>query len=66
LGYLWNKNFNKLDEEDKEFIIQNILKPSIGSIVVICRKLDVEKNILKGKLNETFNKYPIIRNEKIG
>lgn len=66
LDYLWNKNFTKLDDEDREFVIQNITKPSIGSIILICRKLDVEKNILKGKLNETFNKYPKIRNESIG
>ncbi len=29
LGYLWNKNIDKLNEEKKEEILKTILKPSI-------------------------------------
>ncbi len=67
LAYLWNKNIEKLDYEDKEFVFQAIIKPTIGSIVAICRKLDIEKEILKNnKLNIALEKYPSVRNELLG
>ncbi|AXE21815.1 hypothetical protein DR864_28495 (plasmid) [Runella rosea] len=67
VGYLWNKNIDKLDYEDKEYVFQNIIKPTIGSIVSICRKLDIDKEIFKsGKLNQAFEKYPSVRNELLG
>lgn len=67
LAYLWNKNLYKLDYEDKEFVFQSIIKPTIGSIVAICRKLDTEKEIFnKSKLSQALDKYPSIRNELLG
>ena len=44
LGYLWNKNIfdtNPLDDDDCETIFNNITRPSIGTIVDICRRLDL-------------------------
>jgi hypothetical protein len=70
LSYLWSKNWDKLDSSAKEYCIENILKPSIGSIVSVARKLDLEKEIFGNKkekdLHQTVDKYPAIRNEKIG
>ncbi|NMC98130.1 MAG: hypothetical protein GYA62_00215 [Bacteroidales bacterium] len=67
LAYLWNKNLSKLDFEDKEFVFQSVIKPTIGSIVAICRKLDTEKEIFKrSKLSQALDKYPSIRNELLG
>lgn len=70
LSYLWSKNWDKLDSSAKEYCIENILKPSIGSIVSVARKLDLEKQIFGNKkekdLYQTVDKYPAIRNEKIG
>ena len=67
LGYLWNKNINTLVEDDREYVFQNIVKPTIGGIVSICRKLDVNKEIFKnGKFNNAINKYPNLRNELLG
>jgi len=67
MAYLWDKNFQEIQDEDKEFILQKITQPSIGTIVSICRKLDIEKNIFKkGKLQKALDDYPNIRNEKIG
>jgi len=67
LGYLWNKNLDKLDYDDKEFVFQSIIKPTIGSIVGICRKLDVDKEIFKkSKLSQALDTYPSIRNELLG
>ena len=67
LAYLWNKNLDKLDYEDKEFVFQSIIKPTIGSIVGICRKLDTEKEIFeKSKLGQALDKYPSVRNELLG
>lgn len=67
LGYLWNKNLEKLDYEDKEFVFQSIIKPTIGSIVAICRKLDTDKEIFKkSKLSQALDKYPSVRNELLG
>ncbi len=67
LSYLWNKNSSSLDREDKEFVFKKIIKPTIGDIVQICRKLDISKEILKnGRLSNSIEKYTPIRNEKIG
>lgn len=67
LGYLWNKNVDNLDDEDREYVFQFISKPTIGSIVEICRKLDIQKEIFKnGKLRKSIENYTPIRNEKIG
>lgn len=67
LAYLWNKNIDKLDYEDKEFVFQSIIKPTIGSIVAICRKLDADKEVFtKSKLNQALDKYPSVRNELLG
>lgn len=70
LGYLWNKNWNSLDIDSKEYCIENILKPSIGSVVTIIRKLDIDKAIFGNKkekdLQKAIDKYPNLRNEKIG
>ncbi len=67
LSYLWNKNLSKLSHEDKEYVFQNILKPTIGSVIAICRKLDIEKEVLKNsKLSQALEKYPSIRNENLG
>jgi hypothetical protein len=67
LAYLWNKNVPSLDYEDKEFVFQSVIKPTIGSVVAICRKLDIEKEIFKkSKLSKALEKYPSIRNELLG
>lgn len=67
LAYLWNKNLENLDYEDKEFVFRSIIKPTIGSMVAICRKLDVEKEVFKkSKLSQALDKYPAVRNEMLG
>lgn len=70
LGYLWNKNLSKIDINDKEYILTNILKPSIGTVVSLIRKLDLENEFFGNKklkkLNQIIDEYPNFRNEKIG
>lgn len=67
LAYLWNKNLDKLDYEDREFVFQSVIKPTIGNIVAICRKLDTDKEIFKkSKLSQALDKYPSVRNELLG
>ncbi len=70
LGYLWNKNFDLISEEDKQYVINTILKPSIGSIIASSRTLDINSEFFGNKRLKKFiqavNDYPEIRNEKIG
>lgn len=70
LAYFWNKNWSSLNPDEKEYCINNILKPSIGSIVGTARKLDLDKEVFGNKkdkdLYRSIDKYPNIRNEKIG
>jgi len=70
LGYLWNKNLQNLPSEDKEFIVNCILKPSIGSIVGLLRKLDENLEFFGNKklkkFQQAINDYPMIRNVRIG
>lgn len=70
LGYLWNKNLEKLSAEDKEFVVNCILKPSVGSIVGLLRKLDDTLELFGNKklkkFQQAINDYPKIRNSRIG
>lgn len=67
MSYLWNENFDTLDTETKEYILEKVNLPSIGSIVDISRKLDVMKKVFTNKkFNEAINGYPKLRNERIG
>ncbi len=70
LAYLWNKNWNKIGINEREYIVSGILKPSIGTIVSIIRKLDTENEFFGNKrlkkLNQFIDDYPSFRNEKIG
>lgn len=66
LGYLWNKNIKNLDELKKERIFNQILNPTIGTIVSIIRLLDSKKEILSKDISKNFNDYPDLRNKLIG
>lgn len=70
LGYVWNKNIEKIDELEKEQILNTILRPSVGSIIEAIRIVDIEHEFFGNKklkkLSELINNYPNIRNELIG
>lgn len=70
LAYLWNKNWNKIGIDEREYVVNCILKPSIGTIVSIIRKLDTDNEFFGNKrlknLNQFIDDYPSFRNEKIG
>jgi len=54
LGYLWNKNFDSLqDEETRQSVVAGIIRPSLGTIIDICKKLDIEKEIFSAKKNSS-------------
>ena len=46
LGYLWNMNLEKLDDIDKENIYRMAQRPTIGDIVDMYKRLDVQ-NLFK-------------------
>ena len=70
LAYLWNKNWQNIEINEREYVVNCILKPSIGTIVSIIRKLDVDNEFFGNKrlrkLNQFIDDYPAFRNEKIG
>lgn len=70
LGYFWNKNLSSIPPEDKEVVINEILRPSVGSLVGIIRRLDIENEIFGNKstkkISTALDKYPVIRNQTIG
>jgi hypothetical protein len=67
VGYLWNRNIGKLDSESKAHLLEKIQRPSIGTIVEICRRLDVSKDLFKDKdLAALFKKWPEFRNDALG
>jgi len=65
LGYVWNRGIGTIDDEDRSYIISEIGKPSIGTIIDICRRLDNEDAITK-KLKKVLNDYPHVRNDLVG
>lgn len=67
LGYLWNKNFLLLEEDEKIKVFGDILCPTIGTIVNVCRTLDMQKEIFSFKqIVNSLNKYPELRNSEMG
>ena len=48
-GLLWNKNKQKLDEEDQEYIYLKMLRPTIGDTINLIRKLDTDKYFRNNK-----------------
>lgn len=66
LGYLWNKNHEKLKQDVLQEITIDLYRMSIGTVVTNIRKLDVDKEILNKSVNKIFEEYPKIRNSKIG
>lgn len=70
LGYVWNKNIEKIDELLKEQVLNTILRPSVGNIIEAIRIVDIDNEFFGNKrvkkLSELLNSYPQIRNELIG
>lgn len=67
LGYLWNKNYDKLDVNEKESVFSEVILPSIGSVVNVCKSLDIEKEFFGNKkLQNLMLQYPNIRNRFLG
>jgi hypothetical protein len=70
LAYLWNKHIVETDEVTRDTAYLDISHPSIGTILSLSRKLDLEGEIFGDKKLKKFisaiNRYPSIRNEKIG
>ncbi len=76
LSYLWNKNFEEVGINDfvlQGNIIQEIQRPSIGSIASLIQKLDTGKELSKNKIpnpnpqtNSPLSDYAELRNDLIG
>jgi hypothetical protein len=67
LGYLWNKNLAKLDPNSQEYVLSKVIRPSLGDLVDICRKLDLDREIFGiAKIKKSLDNYPKIRNRYLG
>jgi len=67
LGYLWNKNYSRLQPEAMEVVAGRLLQPTLGALLEITRTLDIDSEVFGIKeLSKAINKYPQLRNEKIG
>lgn len=67
LGYLWNKNFDSLEEDEKVSVFSDILIPSIGQVISVSRTLDVKREIFSNKsITKHIDKYPELRNSMMG
>ncbi|MDP4098161.1 S1 RNA-binding domain-containing protein [Paenibacillus sp. P96] len=64
-GYLWNKNINEIDLNNRERIIANLDRISIGQVVEAIRILDINSEIHKSA-KKILDKYPNVRNKAIG
>lgn len=70
LAYFWNKNFEEIGIRDfvaQGNIINEIQRPSIGSIASIIQKLDINKELSKNiDSNIILSDYAELRNDLIG
>ena len=49
LGYLWNKNIDLIDDDDRESIFEKVIRPTTGQVVEMCRILDMEQEFFGGR-----------------
>lgn len=67
LSYLWNKHFETLENDEKLSVFNDILRPTIGDVISVCRTLDKDKEIFSHKtVSKSINKYSELRNTLIG
>lgn len=70
LSYFWNKNFEEIGITDfvmQGDIIQEIQKPSIGTVASIIQKLDIHKELIKNVTPQVgLTEYAELRNDLIG
>lgn len=70
LSFFWNKNFFEVSDADREYVVNCIMKPSVGTIISLIRRLDINGTIFKNKslkrIEQKINNYPKFRNERIG
>lgn len=67
LGFLWNKNRESLDEIDKEQLYQLAQRPTIGDVVDMCKRLDVQNTFRNNKrFSKAIVQYPKLRNGFLG
>ena len=67
VGYLWNKNLSDLEPDARQAIYDRLLQPTLGALLEISRTLDINKEVFSSKgLRKSLNKYPQLRNERIG
>ena len=66
LGYFWNKNISRVNEDAREYIFRNVNRPTIGTVIEVCRTLDQEHEFFgQRRCQASLNKYPSLRNQKI-
>jgi hypothetical protein len=66
LGYLWNRNFQKLDPNSKASVLNKVLRPTIGTVVGLCSQLNSVDPCLSKGLQKSFDGYPHFRNDRLG
>ena len=66
LGYLWNRNFQKLDPNSKTSVLSRVLRPTIGTVVGLCGQLNSVDPCLSPELQKSFDGYPRFRNDRLG
>ncbi len=67
LGYLWNKNFELLDDNKKKKASRDVIRPTVGQLIYLLDDLDVNRDFFTDKnLRQLFEKYRDVRNEKHG
>lgn len=64
LSYLWFENIEKIAPDEQLRIKSKLIRPSIGHLVEVLRRLDVDS--VFSWIIEILNDYPEIRNEYIG
>ena len=67
LAYLWNRNVSSIDEDVSEIIARDIQRPTIGTIIRICRSLDVNREFFRNSgAAKLLDDFPRLRNLRIG
>ena len=66
LGYLWDQNWNELSHEMRREVMNDVETPSIGTVLKICRDIDIKEEFITSKSNQTLIQYVSGRNDHFG